>query len=1157
MSGSRRCILQHYNKCQTTSTARTFGFGICCVLGMYGVADPADNEAHLGPIPANSREDIHNAAKYCQAPISSPLYGTDGAWHKRAQMLLAQVLKAGDQGSTQPDVWNQVTEVLGEAENILQTRCLSDDEVETVNQIAMVAVKSAPLYPCVSQCSKLWYEIRASAERAQGLPHNASTTPSEQRPLVAFEPGAAIPSEPVSSRGLDVSHDSESDRYFHEPSQPETSMMFHRPPLEFRTHPSGSPGRCAFPAESLLSEETLAQGKADLTNQAHPAILPPPAEELVERDLVVSWEIGHNDAVQQNLKLVEEHVAKLIADLNYAHRSAGTSSGSPRLISVKQRLKFLCRSLSHLNNQLPTLNAHMLSTLSIIRSLLMFAKAEVKISPWVRMPNRSMTMFNTAILKLSHLWHQARIANLKTGEKWRRHELESLREVISFPREFSPIRCVASTTYATLLTAVSDKEAREAVHNFLTFCDLTSRSIDLTTAKLHLLILLYLKHENVKLSKIGVQKLLDKLISKLRGEIFGGEKTEISICHIPEFKEFCLAYFGVRPHQGLDWRDSLRVNHPLIRNGQRPIIVKLFEYGSSFRNGVNELKRLITSASLASNKKEVYARQVESLEAFRRHLLSIDSPTSVFADGQTLAYLKQFVAFAKTRLNECEVDGHATCRKQVRVLEVTLECLQWCRLLSSYLEAPSPSLEETYDMVAHALILDSLWSSEMTASLLDSERTFISQGTLSALRSNNVHDELLVCVKMFLDRNVPSRFVEICLDELLLFRAQRTSDYDKMVTLLASECRMDLFRLQLVSDSNMPSSTKKVFAEALVQARLAAKRIHMLPVPDQSLSPSLRERFVAPPAHEAPQLLSLDVVLKEALKGINSDHLTVREVARHVATYLLDDFVDEQWLNFFTCQVDWCSFTPQQLAERQVELMTLVQNFGTLLKTFWFKARWVKPLNVSAEATPDLVRHFVHTATLKWLVSKLRRNSACPAEEWQSLCKVAGDYAFAWMPKWMAFMYNSRVLFPSNVIVDADSFTRLCVDVSRQMYFKAPPEAQVGVKLDKYEVSARLRHLLKGVAFGILTRQDFEALLEPHQSQFVSKWNSRAFLTLLLYAWHDNALPADKRVLEECIKIVANEGASLIRDVGMTVSTLRNCIVKLLTLKFCDELDPA
>eukprot|EP01053_Blabericola_migrator_P002633 Blabericola_migrator_1__2632@NODE_1744_length_3879_cov_23_527807_g1125_i0_p1_GENE_NODE_1744_length_3879_cov_23_527807_g1125_i0NODE_1744_length_3879_cov_23_527807_g1125_i0_p1_ORF_typecomplete_len1144_score168_73_NODE_1744_length_3879_cov_23_527807_g1125_i04463802 len=1118
---------------------------------MYGAADLAGHKPHIGPIPADLREDIDNVTKQCQAPTDASLVPCD-AWHERAQSLLAEILRADDQMSIQPDLWNQVTEALGEAENILQTRCLSDDEVDIINQIAMVAVESAPLYPCVSQCAKLWYEIRASAERAQGLPHNASAISFKQRSPVAFQLGASTPLKPVSLQGGNLPHDPESYKHLKVLSQAETSTLFHRrcrqPLWDFWSHPVGSRGQCAYAVERSPSREELEHFKADLANQGSPpALISPPAEELAGLDSVTDWKISHNDALPRNVTLVEEHVAKLIADLDHAHRSAGPAGRSFKLVNVKQRLKMLCTSLSELNNESPPLNARMLAILDNMRSVLLNARAKLKYSSCVRMSHRYMAMLDTAVFKLSQLWHQARLANVMTGETLRPQEFESLREMTNFPEDSSPVRCVASTTYAALLTANNDDEAREVVHDFLTFSDVTSRSIDLTTAKLYLLILLFLKHDNVKLFKRGVRGLLGKLISRLRGEIFESTKTEISIYQMPEFKEFCLAYFKAGPCRGFDWRDSLRVNNSLVRDGRRPIVAKLLQYGSSFCNGANQLMRLITSASLVFNKRKTYATQVESLAAFRRHLLSIDSPTNVFADDQTLAYLKQFATFAKTCLHECEVEGRATCREQVQILEVTLSCLQWCRLLSSYLEVVSPSpLKESYDMVAHALILKSIWSHETTTVFCNSERAFISQGIMSALKSNNVDDDLLVCTRILLDRNVPSKFVEIRLDELLLHRTQKTSDHDKMVTLLATACRMDLFRLKLVADSNIPPSTKKVFAEALIQARLVAKGVHILPAPDVALSASLQERFIASSADEAARHLSLDVVLAEALKETKSDYLTVSEVARHVATHLLGDSINEQWLDFLTCQVNWCLFTPKQLSECQGELMTLVQGLGTFLKAFWYEDRWVKPLDSCAEATPNLVRHFVNTVTLKWLLSKLRGNSMCSAENWEFLCKVAGDHFFAWMPKWMIFMHASQALFPSNVIVDSIFFARLCVDLSRQMQFNAPPKARVGALLDNFEVSARLRRLVKGISFGILTRQDFEALLEPHQSPFLSRWNTNVFLTFLLCAWHDGSLPVDRTVIEECIGLVVNESAFVNDDVGMTVNTLQSFIAMLL-----------
>eukprot|EP01053_Blabericola_migrator_P000058 Blabericola_migrator_1__57@NODE_1013_length_5706_cov_6_123781_g695_i0_p1_GENE_NODE_1013_length_5706_cov_6_123781_g695_i0NODE_1013_length_5706_cov_6_123781_g695_i0_p1_ORF_typecomplete_len1149_score187_08Laminin_II/PF06009_12/1_2e04Laminin_II/PF06009_12/7_5Laminin_II/PF06009_12/31_NODE_1013_length_5706_cov_6_123781_g695_i018055251 len=1148
MPGSGRCVLRHCNECRTTLTATTLSLGIFCVPSMYKIEDFAGDDSHLRPYPTN-RGDIDNVQKYSQIPTNAD------SWHKRAQSVLARVSNTHHMDSIQPELWNQVTEVLGEAETILQTRCLSDSELDTVNQIAMVAVKSAPLYPCVSQCAKLWYEIRASAERAQELPHNANTTSFGQRSPVASERGVEAPPKPISSPGNDLSHNFKSYRHLQALSQAETSKLLyqrrHQPPLQFWTHPSGSQERCASSAESLPSEQDHEDVKADFPDQGlQPALLPPPSDDSAGRDSQEACEVGNDGATREYLALVEENVAKLSADLNHAQQGAEIHRRTARLTNVKAQLNTLCVSLSHLSNRLPPLDAQMLAALDKMHSSFTTARAKVRSSQWICMSKRYLIRFDTALSILSHLRHRARLGNMEKDQLLRPQELESFGGVLDFPRELSPSRCGAFTTYAALLTA-GNEEVKEIVDELLIFSDLTSKSIDLTTAKLYLLILLYLKYDTVKLVKAGVQNLLDQLISKLRDEIFRSAKTEISIYQMPEFREFCLAYFEVSPGQGFDWRDSLRVNQPLIREGQRPIITKLLQYGKSFSDDLDQLKTLITSARSAS-RGGIYAAQVESLKAFRRHLLSIEVSTSVFTDDQTLVYLKQFAAFSEQCLNECRVDGHATGHEQLHILAVTLDCLQWCRLLSSYLEVSTPDLlDETYDTMAYALILKSLWSHETTVSLSNPERAFISQGILSALRSDRRDDKLLACTKIFLDHSVPSGFVEALFDELLLDRDGKNSDHDKMVTLLALECRMNMFRGAIASSFGpirMPSSTEKEFSEALAQAQLIAKGVHIVPAPDVSLNASLQERFVASPAHKAPYHLSVDVVLEEALKETKLNDLTVSEVAHHVATYLLGNSDNKHWLDFLTCQVNWCSFTPKQLAKHQGEWMTLVQSLGTFLRAFWYKDRWVKPLDSSAEATPNLIRHFVNTATLKWLFGKLKESSKCSAERWRLVCKVAGDHVFAWMPKWMILMHGSQALFPSDVTVDPEFFEVLCVDVCRQMRFNPPVKPHSSGLLDNFAVSAQLRRLIRGICFGMLTRQDFEILLCPYHSPWVSRWNRNLFLTFLLYVWHDKSLLVDMAVIKNCIKTVVSESALCSDELGMSVSTMQTCIKKLMSM---------
>eukprot|EP01053_Blabericola_migrator_P000696 Blabericola_migrator_1__695@NODE_1172_length_5219_cov_9_845885_g796_i0_p1_GENE_NODE_1172_length_5219_cov_9_845885_g796_i0NODE_1172_length_5219_cov_9_845885_g796_i0_p1_ORF_typecomplete_len1077_score193_07HipN/PF18253_1/0_61HipN/PF18253_1/4_7e03_NODE_1172_length_5219_cov_9_845885_g796_i014324662 len=1076
MQRSGRSVLQIRHKCQTTSAARTLSLGICCVLGVYEGGYLASNRTYCSPLPA--------VQQYSQIPTNAPSCGNNKDWHKLAQFLLTQAVDA--QVQVRPEFWNLVAEVLGRAEKV-SPLSLSNDEINTINQLTKLALKFAPLYPCVSQCAKLCYEIMASVERGQESSQNAGTT--KQQLPVAVE------------------------------TNTETPMHRHHPPVEGWMHSTPPPP----PSKQWAGADS-------------------------EKDLK-----GGNAATQMNWTFIENNVAQLIADLDRGHQDVGGYNKAARPTVIKEPLKRLHSFLSQCKGDPSTLDPQVLKKLNKMRSSLINAKAKLNLSPRLYVSKRYMISLNNVILKISHLWHQAHLANKKIDKALQPQDFKSLEGVADFPKELSPSRCAAFTTYSALVTTDDDKEVKVVLDDFLIFSDLATRPIDLTTAKLYLLILLYLKHGNLNLIKVGVQDHLDRLISKLRDDIFESRRKEISLHHTPEFKDFCLAYFEANPCQKVNWRDSLRANKLLVQDGQRPIITKLLQHGRSFRRRLSKLKKLAKSASEA----EIHAATLDSLQAFHHHLLNIDPAINVLTDDETLAYFKQFAAFGGGCIDECAVQGHAASRKQVKQLKTTLECLQWCRLLSSYLEVTSPSLlEETYATIANALILKSLWSHETTTLLSDSERAFISQGILSALRSNKLDDELLACTKMSLDQSVPPEFLKPIYDELLLTRAQRTiSDHDKMVTLLASECRMNLFRDEIASNSSrtrIPFSIENDFREALVDAQMIAKGVHILPAPDVSLSARLQQRFVDSPAHEAARKLSVDVILEEALGERTSDDLTVSEVARHVATYLLGDPVDEQWLDFLTCQVQWCGFTAGQLAEGRGELTSLIQSLSNFLQIFWYKERWANPLDSRAEATPGLIRHFVNTATLKWLCGKLMEDGTCPDEYWQSLHRLAGDHAFAWLAKWMILMHGSQALFPPGVAVDNASFRSLCIDVFRHMHLRTTPTEWLEAPLDNFALSIQLRHLIKGISLGMVTEQDVQILLLPHASPVVLRWNRNLFLTFLLYVWHNVSLPADKTVITECIKNVLHEkGIRVARNKSgerMYVSTLQTCIRKVLAI---------
>eukprot|EP01053_Blabericola_migrator_P000519 Blabericola_migrator_1__518@NODE_1127_length_5348_cov_10_812914_g769_i0_p1_GENE_NODE_1127_length_5348_cov_10_812914_g769_i0NODE_1127_length_5348_cov_10_812914_g769_i0_p1_ORF_typecomplete_len1262_score240_58MitMem_reg/PF13012_6/1_5e02MitMem_reg/PF13012_6/4_7DdrB/PF12747_7/0_58THOC7/PF05615_13/66THOC7/PF05615_13/29_NODE_1127_length_5348_cov_10_812914_g769_i07934578 len=1075
------------------------------------------------------RKSITKIRQYCQRFETASSNGTAEAWHKRAKPLLGRASAAYSQRPVQPAVWDRLAEVLREAESTLDTRSFSDDEMNTFNEITKVAAVHAPVYPCVADCAKVWYKLSNSQER----PHNAKTVSSQRRSLpVADTEGVEAPTSECKK------HQRQPQTSYHNPG-----AVFN-PPLfdtNFWTLPVEFSASCDASTESLRSEKVIKHFNSSF-HGLQLAVLPHSESKSAKADPEKDWEAEDNDAIAA----VGRSVAKFLTVTRDAIHENWKPRSKARLFNARERINELTDSLSQLSKKQPPLDAQSLALLDSMCSSLTLAKASIQSSRAIRMSNRYMTKLNNAIFIISHLRH---LAKLQTQGLLRPQELENFEGVTCFPKEPSSIGLVAFTSYAVLLTTDSDEEGKEFVNDFMAFFDLVRDPIDLNTAKTYLLILLYLKHEKVKL--IGtrlqnplVQDPLDKLISRLRNVIFKSNKAKVPLRDIPEFEDFHSTYFGASTAQTFDWRDSLRLHNTLAQDKQRPIILKLVEYGNSFRVGLNQLTNLDGLTPTCAN-------QLKRLKAFRRHLLGTKSTESVFADAQTLAYLKQFAAFATSCLNECRIEGLVTCPDQRPTLSVTLDCLHWCRLLSSYLEVPlTRSLEDTYNIVATALTLKSLWSHQSTASLFNSERASISQGILTALSNNKFDNKLLVCTKLSLDKNVPSRCVKIKLDELLLDKLSKDSDHDKMVKLLALECRMQSIRAEMASNPNlvMPLSIKQDFTEALIQARLSAKGVHILAAPSASLCASLQERFVASPAHEAAQHLSVDDVLKKALERSPLSYLTVSDVAHHLATYLLGDPVDEQWLDFLTCQVKWCSFTPQELTTRQGELTTLLQSLETFLKVFCHKFGKAQPFDVSVEASPDLIRHFVNMAALKWLFGKLLGESTVVDDGCHSLKRVASGYFFAWIPKWLVLMHSRQALFPPDVIVDAEFFNRLCVNMSRQVSFTALPKSLLNAPLDNSDASSELRHCLKGLAIGTLTKQDFETLMEPHASPVISALNRDLFLTFLLYVWHHKRLPQHMSVVQECIKIVIDEGAQYEGDDGMSVSTMQKCIGKLLDM---------
>eukprot|EP01053_Blabericola_migrator_P002575 Blabericola_migrator_1__2574@NODE_1728_length_3911_cov_14_265349_g1115_i0_p1_GENE_NODE_1728_length_3911_cov_14_265349_g1115_i0NODE_1728_length_3911_cov_14_265349_g1115_i0_p1_ORF_typecomplete_len997_score159_22DUF1424/PF07232_11/0_25_NODE_1728_length_3911_cov_14_265349_g1115_i01093099 len=986
-----------------------------------------------------------------------------------------------------------------------------------------VALDFGPLYP---RGADYGFERIKDVFQAQVPPHNAETViPESSRHQQVPSQIEISWQQEMTHSNLDVAADTE------------------LPSLNtnFWAHSSCLPRRCAF------------QDAATSKQGWQPARSPLPVSDATREASFEDLKIGYDDARHEAWELLEETVADLVTVIEEA--ILNECRGQRKLINVKGQLHRLIASLSRLGNGPPPLGTRELAILSSMRFSLMAARAGVKSSPKIYMTKRYMAKLNEAIFIVSSLRHLNQLADLEGTETLQPQELESLKRAIYSSKALSPLRFIVSTAYAALVTTNSDDRAQEILDDFLTFFDLASKSIDLTTAQLYLLILLHLRHDHVKLLKPQAQEPLGKLIVRLRDELFIAERSEIPIFELPELQQFYLAFFGEGTWPRFDWRQSLFLNPILARDGHRPIITRLIQYGSAFREGLDQLAGFVIRAQALPNEGGTYATQVKSLKAFQSHLLRIHPPDCVFADAQTLIYLKQFAAFANACIDECQVHGDATGCEHVQILKVALNCLQWCRLLSSYLGVTSPSLlEEAYDMTAKALILKLLWNSRPTACMFNSERAFISRGVLAALKSNKLDDELLACTKMFLDQSVPSKFVATTLDKLLIDRSEYKSDHDKMVTLLALECRIQLFKSKIESSSNitrMPASMMERFTEALVQARMLAKGVQILPAPVLTLNASLQERFVASNAHETAHHLSVDVVLAEALKRTDPDRMTVGDVAYYVATYLLGNRTDERWLDFLTCQVKWCSSTPQHLAEHPDELMTLVQSLHTLFKASWSDFRRLEPFNSNAQATPILIRHFVHMAILKWLSGTLLGTNLCSANARQFLDNMVGEHVFGWMPKWLILMNGRRALFPSDVLVPSSLFEGLCFDVARQRNSNDSIPIRSYISLDHDDVSAYLRRLLRAVGSGTLTFQDLEVLLKQHVCPVLSRPNRNMFLTFLLWAWHHKCLPVDIAVIEGCIKDVFYEGAHPANKGLLFVNTMQGCIQKLLASGLC------
>eukprot|EP01053_Blabericola_migrator_P003296 Blabericola_migrator_1__3295@NODE_1970_length_3487_cov_36_954971_g1254_i0_p1_GENE_NODE_1970_length_3487_cov_36_954971_g1254_i0NODE_1970_length_3487_cov_36_954971_g1254_i0_p1_ORF_typecomplete_len1064_score146_46_NODE_1970_length_3487_cov_36_954971_g1254_i0743265 len=445
-------------------------------------------------------------------------------------------------------------------------------------------------------------------------------------------------------------------------------------------------------------------------------------------------------------------------------------------LDVTESLDKLLEASLKLAHTPPYYCASSLATLKNMLSALLRTRRKIECTPYVRATALQRRNLNQVIWNVSRTWHRLRLIDLNTFSLGQAPlqpcEIQKLTTV-----EWTAPSFVASQVYGALL----EEDGGEAVHDFFGYLISASSPIDLPTAKFCLLILLYLKHENVTLVPQGGNESLDKLIAKLRHKLFNAEVTEISLFDLPEFIEFASKCYGVDriPQQG--WQASLNEKGFWPTKKLSPLVSKLNLHGKAFRLGLEQIS--------ASSRVGKYADHINLLNKFYSRLLASPAPNV----HEFEATFEQFSYFAETYINECEENGHPASQHQLRVLEVTRNSLQWCRLLFAHLRmTPSDVLRETYDKVSTAWILNSLWCREQTFSLTCTDRAAITKKILLVLESGEIQNELLAWSKAFLDQNVSCELLELIIQKFSLDQAMTLTDDDRILNLLTQECRMNL-----------------------------------------------------------------------------------------------------------------------------------------------------------------------------------------------------------------------------------------------------------------------------------------------------------------------------------------------------------------------------
>eukprot|EP01053_Blabericola_migrator_P001300 Blabericola_migrator_1__1299@NODE_1338_length_4766_cov_17_686316_g667_i1_p1_GENE_NODE_1338_length_4766_cov_17_686316_g667_i1NODE_1338_length_4766_cov_17_686316_g667_i1_p1_ORF_typecomplete_len1455_score244_45Integrase_Zn/PF02022_19/0_05_NODE_1338_length_4766_cov_17_686316_g667_i1904454 len=802
---------------------------------------------------------------------------------------------------------------------------------------------------------------------------------------------------------------------------------------------------------------------------------------------------------------------------------------NPKHLDIDESLKALLDASLRIAQTPLYYNTSSLAPLNNLRSSLLKIKRKIMRTPYIHATNLQRRNLDQVIGFVSRAWHRLRLIDLNSlGGLFPGQpplQLSEIQELTDL--EWTVPSFVASQVYGALLEEADDEEA---VNNFFEYLTATSNPLDSSTAKLCLLILLFLEHDQVALVPQRGEEAVDKLISKLRHELFDAKVTEVSLFDLPEVIELSSKCHDASEVPQRGWEASLIKENSWQREKLSPLVSKLTIYGKAFRLGLEQLSVLPTMG--------MYTDQVSLLE---RLYLCLQAPSaSNFPEVETL--IEQSLKFAEACIIECKETGHPASRHQLRVLEVSRNSLQWCRLLSAYLRVTPPDvLREAYDRISTAWILKSLWCREQTLFLTNSDRASITKKILSVLESDKVQNERLAWSKAFLDQSVPYKLVERSMLNCNQDQSRTLSDDDKVINLLTQECR-----LNAADPTDNSSSTWKAMQEAfqaaLIQARLIVPKCPDLPVPDKLLNANMEKDFVFP-SGTATQLLSLNAVLKNALKGLKLEGLTVGEVARHVAIYLLGESPDEQWVDFIVQDVHWCSYTARQLmcSELQSELPMLTETLDHTREAMSQSGNEV----LKPEETPYLLRHFVNLATLRWLSDSTVAHTTNASQTQSSLKHTLDKYAAAWIPKWLVLMHNRQALFPSGITVQSEFFEALCNDVVRGCALPAEESTVVSTSDDLY---GHLLHLLKGAIVGALARQDIENIaMEVYQGQAAPKACTNIFLAFLLCAWHNECFCDELSLIEECVKTIMHE-VSFSGEGGVSITTAQCCVEALLSI---------